>query len=186
MTSPDQSEVVAQTVFPDEPSSRGAYARRRLTYAITTVALCLLLGIGVLDGLNLVDAYGPDDDHAVATGGGYELDVRYPTVSRPALATPFQIEVRRPGGFDGPVEVGLTAEYLSMWDENGLDPDPAGATTNGEWLVWEFDPPVGDTLSIDYDARIEPAAQRGEWGRVAVFEDGEPVVEVSFHTDVRP
>ena len=73
-----------------------------------------------------------------------------------------------------------------MWDENGLDPDVAGATADDEWLIWEFDPPDGDTLAIDFDARIEPAAQRGESGRVAVLEDGEPVVEVSFETDLRP
>ena len=179
-------DVTEQVVGPDEPASPATYRRRRATYTVTTVVLVLLLGAAVLDGLHVIDAYGPDDSHARASGGGYDLDVRYPTVSRPALATPFQIEVRRAGGFDGPVEVAITFEYLSMWDENGLDPDPSGATTSGDWLVWEFDPPDGETLSIDFDARIEPAAQRGEHGRVAVMEDGEPVVEVSFETDVRP
>ena len=53
-------------------------------------------------------------------------------------------------------------------------------------MRWEFDPPPGDTLAIAYDARIEPAAQSGRDGTVAVLEDDRPVVHVEFHTAVRP
>ena len=41
-------------------------------------------------------------------------------------------------------------------------------------------------LSVFYDARIEPAAQSGETGTVAVVDDGGTVVEVTFRTEVRP
>ena len=63
-----------------------------------------------------------------------------------------------------------------MWDENGLVPAPSAETTRGEWVEWEFDPPDGDELTVFYDARIEPAAQSGRSGEVAVLEDGVPVV----------
>ena len=110
-----------------------------------------------------------------AEGGGYTLEVSYPSVSRPALASPFEIMVTRPGGFDGPVTLAVTRDYLKMWDENGLVPAPAGETTAGEWVRWEFEPPDGDELTVFYDARIEPAVQSGRTGRVAVIDDGERV-----------
>ena len=108
------------------------------------------------------------------------------TVSRPALATPFEIFVTRPGGFEGPVTVVVDRAYLGMWDENGLLPAPAAETTRDEWVEWEFDPPAGDTLSIVYDGRIEPGAQSGRDGAVGIVEDDEIVVAVDFHTAVRP
>ena len=142
--------------------------------------------LAVLDGLHVVDVYGVDTARVAASGGGYALEVRYGTVTRPALATPFEIVVERSDGFDGPVTVGVTRSYLALWDENGLLPAPSGETTGGPWVLWEFDPPPGDVLTIVYDARIEPAAQSGRDGSVAVFEDDEPVVRVDFHTAVRP
>ena len=103
--------------------------------------------------------------------------MRYGTVSRPALATPFEIEMTRPGGFDGPVTVAVTSSYLAMWDENGLDPSPAEETATAEETLWTFEPPAGEVLAIMFDARIEPGAQSGRSGRVAVLdEDGTEIV----------
>ncbi len=56
----------------------------------------------------------------------------------------------------------------------------------GPFVLWEFDPPEGDTLTVYFDARIEPQLQRGVTGEVAVIEDGAPVVQVEFHTSIRP
>ena len=167
---------------------RSILRRRRLLYATTSFVLALLVGLAVVDAAGFADVYGVDTDHVRADGGGYALDVRYGTLSRPALATPLEITVVRAGGFDGPVTVAISAEYLSIWDENGLDPDPASSTTEGDWLIWEFDPPLrGDTLSVSFDGRIEPAAQRGKRGRVAVLDDaGNEAVSVSFQTRVLP
>ncbi len=39
---------------------------------------------------------------------------------------------------------------------------------------------------MTYDARIEPAAQKGERGRVEVREQGVAVVDVAFETTVLP
>ena len=143
------------------------------------------MALGVVDAFGWFDAYGVDTATVRAEGGGYALEVSYPSVSRPALASPFEITVTRPGGFDGPVTLAISREYLKMWDENGLIPAPAAETTHGEWVHWEFDPPDGTELTVFYDARIEPGAQSGQTGKVAVVEDG-PVVEVEFRTEVRP
>ena len=134
------------------------------------------MALGVVDALGWWDTYGVGDATVRATGGGYDLAVRYPTVSRPALASPFEIIVTRAGGFDGPITLAVDQAYIEMWDENGLVPAPAAETSRGDLIEWEFDPPSGDTLTIWYDARIEPAAQSGRDGSVAVLEDGEIVV----------
>jgi hypothetical protein len=140
----------------------------------------------VVDALGWLDVYGVDTRRVSASGGGYDVAVRYGSVSRPALATPFEIEVTRAGGFDGPVTIAVERHYMEMWDENGLLPSPSAETSDGGVLLWEFDPPEGDTLTVFYDGRIEPAVQSGRDGSVTVLEDGIPVVGVEFHTRVMP
>jgi hypothetical protein len=160
--------------------------RLRALHVVTTAVLIGLMVLGVLDGFGVLPVYGVDTGRVSASGGGYDLEVLYGTVSRPALATPLQIEVRRAGGFDGPVELALTQQYLTLFDENGLSPAPAAETSFGPYVLWEFDPPEGETLTVYFDARIEPQLQRGRTGEVAVIEDGEPVVAVQFETELRP
>jgi hypothetical protein len=159
---------------------------RRWGYGLTTAVLVVLLAVAVADGLGAIDAYGVDTAHVSAEAEGVVLDVGYTTVTRAALASPFEITVHRRGGFDGPITVAVDHRYLELWDENGLYPAPAAETTMGPWVVWEFDPPEGDTLRFTYDARLEPGAQRGRAGAVALLEDGLIVAEVAFKTDVRP
>jgi len=172
----------------DEADGHHVLRRRRQLYAITSAVLGLLMGLAVIDAAGVADVYGVDTEHVRATADGVELDVRYGTVSRPGLATPFQITVRRAGGFDSPVVVAVDAAYLSLWDENGLDPDPSSSTADSSDVIWEFDPPPsGDSLVITYDARIEPAAQQGKSGRVAVLDaSAREIVAVTFTTRVLP
>lgn len=172
----------------EEEESRAARRRRAAVYFATTVVLCALIGGAVLDGVGVTELYGVRTGHARGAGGGYELDVRYGRVSRPALATPLDITVTRRGGFDGPVTVAVDSKYLALWDENGLDPSPVEESADAEHTIWTFDPPpTGDVLAISYDARIEPAAQNGRSGRVAVLDEaGSELVAVTFHTRVMP
>jgi hypothetical protein len=172
------------STLPEDPT---APSKRRVGYAITTALLTLLMGLVVVDATGGPDVFGVDTATVRDEAGELALEVRYATVSRPAIATPFDIRISQPGGFDLPVRVAVDASYLRMWDENGLVPAPASETAMGPWLVWEFDPPIGDTLTISYDARIEPAAQSGREGAVAVLgSDDAPIAEVSFHTRVWP
>jgi hypothetical protein len=179
-------DVLDVLVMPGTPDVARDLRGRRVLYGATSLVLAVIVLLAVLDGVGVTEAYGVATDHVRDEGGGCALDVRYSTVSRPALATPFEIEVRRPGGFDGPVSVAVSHEYLRIWDENGLYPTPSSETTMGGWLVWEFAPPLGDTLRLTYDGRIEPGAQRGQSGAVAVLEDDVPVLDVEFRTRLRP
>jgi hypothetical protein len=170
----------------DTPTGEGVIRRRRWLYGLTSALLGVVMALGVVDAVGVADVYGVDSTWATATGGGYELRVHHGTVSRPGLATPFEIEVDREGGFTGPVEIGVDRRYLRIWDENGLYPTPSSETTQDRWLVWEFEPPDGETFRFAYDARIEPAVQEGRAGAVAVLVDGEPVVQVDLSTRVLP
>ena len=153
---------------------------------VTTITLTVILALGVMDVLGWVGVYGVTsarvDSRAVAT----RSSVEYPAVTRPALASPFEISVERPGGFDRPITLAVTRDDLKIWDENGLFPAPSSETVRGEWVEWEFDPPDVEVLTVYYDARIEPAAESGQGEAVAVVDDGEQVVAVEFYMEVRP
>ncbi len=126
---------------------------RRAGYLATTVALTLLMAAAVLDATGATALLGVTRRWSGTTAATVS-SWRSPTadVTRPALATPFDIEVRKAGGFDGPVRIAVDHEYLRMWDENGLVPAPAAETVMGPWVVWEFDPPIGERLLVTYDA----------------------------------
>jgi hypothetical protein len=143
-----------------------------------------LLVLFVLAGLSGLLGVRSATRHAA--GGGVELEVRYGRVSRPGLATPLVIEVRRDGGFDGPVTIELDAGYFDMFDLNGIYPSPSAEVTQGDRLHWEFDPPDGETLTVSFDARLEPAVQRGRSGETSVLVDGRAVVRVGYTTRVMP
>lgn len=172
----------------DCPERRRTHRLRRLGYGLTTVVLTAVMVVAVLDGVGAIDAVGVDDAEVVASADGTTLAVRYPTVSRPALASPLVITVTREGGFDDrPVEVTVSSAYLALWDENGVIPAPAEETADAEVVRWSFDAPDGEVLRVTYDGRIEPGAQSGGAGRVAVLDEaGEPVVAVRFDTRIGP
>ncbi|MGH2732546.1 MAG: DUF421 domain-containing protein [Actinomycetota bacterium] len=66
---------------------------------------------------------------------GYALRVMYASVSRPGLVTPWSVEVRRPGGFMGPVTLAASSSYLEIFDGNGFGPDPSSVGTLGFWIL---------------------------------------------------
>jgi hypothetical protein len=180
---PDGAISTIERLRVDEAARRPG---RQGWYTATTLGLSVIVGLAFVDGVGWIDAYGVDTARVQAAGGGYDLAVRYATVTRPALASPFEIVVTRDGGFEAPVTVAVTRSYLAMWDENGLLPAPSAETTAGDSVHWEFDPPPGETLTVVFDARIEPSAQSGRDGVVAIVDDDRQVVSVAFHTAVRP
>lgn len=165
---------------PDEAATLPDQRRHRIErrVGLTIVFAVLTLGVANLLGVRSATASG--------SGGGYELSVTYAAVSRPGLATPWTVRVRSPGGFEGPVVLATTSRYLQLFDENGLDPDPARATATGGTTVWEFDPPPGEELTVILDARLEPAFHVGRSARTSILVEGEPVASVTYRTVVMP
>ncbi|MGH9178799.1 MAG: hypothetical protein ACRD0N_09640 [Acidimicrobiales bacterium] len=150
---------------------------RRLFLA--AVALAVFLG--------LVGVLGVRSGTTSASGGGFELEVTYPAVGRPGLSVPWSATVRRAGGFDGPVVLATSAGYFDLFDENSLDPGPAKSTSDGEWIIWEFDPPErGDTFEVSLDTRMGPNEHWGKSAETAVLVNGTPAVSVTYRTRVMP
>ena len=127
-----------------------------------------------------------------AAAGGYEVSVRYASVSRPGLATPWSVEVTRPGGFPDGLTLAVKSSYFDAFDENGLDPAPVAETSDGERTFWTLGPSASDTIAVSFDARIEPGVQLTTVkGRVEVLAGpaaatSPTVVAVDFGTWVMP
>lgn len=145
------------------------------------VALVLFLSAGVLG------VFGVRTGTVAAAGGGYELRVRYATVARPGLAVPWEVTIRRPGGFDGPVTLATDDAYFDLFDENSFDPEPTSTLSDGRRLIWEFDPPPdSDTMTVSLDTRTGPNTQWGDSATTEILEGGRPVVAVTYRTRVMP
>lgn len=164
------------TAEPDLARSRRARAARRVVLSLLVVFIVL----------GLTGWLGVRSRTTTATGGGYRLTVRYAQVTRGGLATPWSFVLHRPGGFDGPVEVAAGARYFDLFDENAFEPEPDSVTTTGDEVIWTFEPPPGDRLTVTLDARLEPAVQWGRGGHLSVLEDSEPVVTARYKTWVLP
>ena len=159
--------------------------RRRILYGVTTAVLAGLLLVAVSDVFT--DSLGVDSATVtVRAVDGSTLTVEHPSTTRPALASPFSVEVVRPGGFDGPIEIAVSRPWIEVWDENGFYPTPSGETGDADWVVWEFDPPDGDRFRFFYDARLEPARQWGIDGAVELRDGAATLARVDFRTNVRP
>lgn len=142
------------------------------------VAVFILLGASSL--------LGAHTSTREASGGGYDMKLVYPAVTRPGLAVRWILFVHRAGGFKGPVQVATTSTYFNLFDFNNLDPVPSKQTTSTDLSVWEFDPPVGEMLRITFDGRLEPARQHGSVATTSVLEDDLPVVSIRYQTRVMP
>lgn len=144
------------------------------------------LAIAVLVGLGLVGALGVRTSTESASGGGYRLAVEHARIARTGLDVPWSVRVDNPDGFDGDITLAVTSRYFEIFETQGLDPAPSEETADGTWRYWTFSPPPGTTFTVDFDAYIQPSAQRGRSGTVAVLVDGEPVVSVDFTTSLLP
>lgn len=168
--------------LPTSPEPIGLDRLRRAR-AGRRVILAAVMAVLVLAGANL---FGVRVGAATATGGGYRLAVTYAQVSRPGLATPWGVEVERPGGFEEPVRIATSRSYLQLFDYNVVHPEPSKTTGTPDVVIWEFDPPPGDTFRVSFDGRLEPTEHLSQTANTSVLADGLPVVTVSYTTKVVP
>jgi hypothetical protein len=171
----------------DEPAGSAIVRRRRWLHRLTFGGLTAIMVVALLDAADVYDAYGVDKSRVRAVGDGVTLVVEYPSVTRPALASPFRVTVERPEGFDSPIIIAVSRPWIEIWDENGLYPSPSAETGDRRFVEWEFDPPDGTVFTMFYDARLEPARQQSADGRVELRAvGGEVLAAVTFETKVRP
>ena len=147
------------------PRLRRARGLRRAFF----VVICLLLGAAALGYA------GPHTRTARASANGWDLTIRYDTVTRPGLAATFERTIAHAGGFGGrPVVVALPSKYLSIFDVNGIDPDPVATVTDAESVTSTYaSPPSGDTMVVSVDARVQPGVQlRRAKGAISLLDGG--------------
>lgn len=169
------------STLPEERS----VARVRRDRAGRRVALAL---IAVFVLLGATGVFGTRTSQVTASGGGFDVTVTYPAVSRAGHAVRYEVEVRKAGGFAGePLRLRFAADYFDLFDENGFTPDPEAATADADHDYFEFLPPTGEVFRVSVDTRVEPAVQRGRRGDVSVLDGGgAPVVTASYRTRIWP
>lgn len=169
-------------VVPTAPEDTDLFTARRarIFRRMFMALLVAFLAVGLTGFLGLKSRT------TTVEGGGYELSVTYAQVSRGGLATPWSLEVHHPGGFGGPVTISTKTSYLDLFDENGFDPEPSKVTATADEVIWEFEPPDGDTLGVSLDARLEPAVHWGRTGETSVLVDGRKVATARYRTWVMP
>lgn len=163
-----------------EPADPRRMRRARGIRRLALTALVVFLAAGV------AGAFGVRTTTATAASGGWELSVVHAAVTRPGLATPWEARVRSAGGFSGPVAIGVSRRYLEMLDVNGVHPEPAEMTAQDGLVVWEFDPPDGETLTVTLDARTAPSSLAGREATTVLIVDGRPVTGVRYRTRIMP
>lgn len=175
MPTPGPHDVLIPPIEHADRSSRSS--QRIRNGALAALVLLVLAG--------LLNVFGVRSHTSTGEDGPLTVEVEHAAVARAGLAVPFTISVRRDGGFDGTVEVRVSSEYLARMDENGLDPQPDSALSDGEWVVWRWDEVEGDTHEVDLDARLEPGVHWRFRGSVQVRTASE-LVDVDLDTWVAP
>lgn len=166
---------------PSEQSGTGRWDDALRVISIGVVGFLVLAG--------LLGFLGVRSATAVASANGYTVEVTHAAMTRPGLATPLEVRVTRDDASSLPpmVTTRIESSYLAMFDENGLNPEPASSFRSGQWTLWTFEVPDGaQILEVTLDARLEPAVQWGRDSTVTVEVGGEEMVTVGFRTWVMP
>jgi hypothetical protein len=160
------------------PKKKLARARAGRRVIIGMLALFMLIGVsGFL---------GPKTATATVSRSGYTVVVTYPAVTRPGLPIRWEYTIRHAGGFDGPVSLSTTFDYLHLFDLTNVEPEATSATSSGGEVVYRFAPPAGDELRISMDATAESGFHEMPSTTTRVIVDGSNVVSVTFSTKVVP
>jgi hypothetical protein len=145
-----------------------------------------LVAIGALVLAGSANLVGLRLESASARAGGTSLEVTYALVTRPGLATPWRVEVRRAGGFEGPITISTTTAYFESFDFNQWYPEPTGSTVRADELLLRFDPPEGDVFTLRFDGRATPTFNLGSGAVTTLETPGSPVLRVEYRTVVVP
>jgi hypothetical protein len=142
--------------------------------------------LGLVVVLGAAGALGLHTSAVSSSEDGYRLSVEYPRVARAGLDTRWQVTVVHEGGFAHDVTLAVTAGYFDIFESQRFFPEPTDETRDGELLYLTFAKPPGETLTVGYDAYIQPSSQRGASATVAVMETGQPVASVDITTSLLP
>jgi hypothetical protein len=163
----------------DVTPDRLVRARRYRRIGLVALGLVVLAGL-----LNLL---GVRHGVVSSTSEGYRLTVEYASVTRPGLASPWEVEVTHEGGFDGPVTIATDATYFERFDFNQFYPEPASTAPRGDVVLLTFEEIEGDRLVVRFDGRATPTFTLALAEASTGLEiDGREIVRVDYTTVVMP
>ena len=163
-------------VSTDRKERRAAWSRRGFLSLLLVFVLLALFGF-----------LGMRQETASASGGGYQVQLRYASIARAGQDVPWELTITRAGGFEGPITIETTSSYFDIFESQGITPQPSKETAGAVWDRMTFDPPDGDTLVVGLDIYVQPASQQGRSGTARVLgADGTPAVSVDFRTRLLP
>jgi hypothetical protein len=158
-------------------------ARLRRARAMRRAILALLALFILAGGMRLLGGRSSVVD---AAGGGYELRLTYAPTARPGGDAEWSLEVRRPGGFAGPVEVATATSYLELFEQTRVWPQPRTSTADGERTIWTFDPPGADTLLVRIEGEFGQQSTGVHEGATSVPASARSGAEVRYRSRVLP
>ena len=164
------------TLFGVGPQGRAGLWVGRVFLAVPTCFVAAGL-LGVL---------GVHTSSADTRAEGYEVSVDYPRTARAGFDVTWRATITHDGGFSGPVQLAVTADYFDIYETQGFFPEPDSQTRDADTLYLTFAAPPGDTLVVSYDAYIQPSSQIGRDATLAVRENGRDVAAVNFSTWLAP
>ena len=130
---------------------------------------------------------GVRSTQASATASGYRLTVTYAGIARAGLDVPLRVEVVSDHPWGEHVTLSISREYFTIFETQGFFPDADSSTGNGQDVLFSFNPPSdGQPFVLDYDAYIQPSAQRGASARISVLNGASPAVSVDIRTFLFP
>ncbi len=170
----DSTDTLSDVRTVDQ-NRRGRVVRR------ITVALLALFVLAGGTGL-----FGVRSRTSTSSADGYTLSVTHAWISRAGLDTPWRVTVYHQGGFDGPVTLATTLDYFDIFESQGFTPEADSETTGGRYVYQDYSAPPGDTLTVDFDAYVQPGAQRGKQARTALIIGGQEITAVDYRTRLVP
>jgi hypothetical protein len=99
---------------------------------------------------------------------------------------PWDLTVRKPGGFTEPVVIVVDSDYFDIFETQGFFPEADSETRDGDTLYLSFVPPPGDRFVLTYDAYVQPSSQIGRDAEIAVLDEGRVAAKVHIDTWLAP
>jgi hypothetical protein len=160
----------------EQRAAHGLWLRRGMVAILAVIIVAA--GSGFLGVRSATDS---------ARNDGFQVSVTYARIARAGLDVPFTIRIQAPEPITGDVVIAISADYFRMFETQGFFPEPSDVSSDADTVYLTFSPPpAGNVLVVDYDAYIQPAAQRGKSASIRVQVDGTWRVSTAIRTTLIP
>jgi hypothetical protein len=133
-----------------------------------------------------VGVFGVRSMSVSAASAAVHAQIRAPKVTRPGEPANWSLQLRRAGGFPGPIVVSTNDSYLSIFDLNDLSPNPTNTEIRSDTVAWTFDRPEGDDFTVQLDGNVDTNTHLGRHRGTTTVQVGDTTVTVHYTTWTAP